>query len=179
MCQARTCGRVLARARVQVLQNSGSRMIVFRFTTLSARDRHWRNPRKKNYRERNNTNARDSALTDSLQLTLTTKPQVRISWLKKRYISGCIWQPATIFFAYMFVVLGLFKLSRPDTKYNPLIHTLYSIWERLELKYNHFAHFLLSPSSSSLTWKKWELRTWNLGQIFEIELWMTRMMVGQ
>ena len=33
--------RVLARARVQVLQNSGSRMVVLRFTTLSALDRHW------------------------------------------------------------------------------------------------------------------------------------------
>ena len=38
---------VLAWARNQVLQNSGSQMVVLRFTTLSARDRHWRNPRKK------------------------------------------------------------------------------------------------------------------------------------
>ena len=57
MCQARTCGRVLARARVQVLQN---------FTTLSARDFHWWNPRKKNYRECSNIkSARVSALTGS------------------------------------------------------------------------------------------------------------------
>ena len=33
-------GRVLARARVQVLQNSVGRMVVLRFTTLSARDQH-------------------------------------------------------------------------------------------------------------------------------------------
>ena len=32
-------GRVRARARVQILQNSGGRMVVLRFTTLSARDR--------------------------------------------------------------------------------------------------------------------------------------------
>ena len=65
MCQARICGRVLA--RVQVLQNSGSRIFVLRFTTLSARDWHWRNPRKKNYRERNNIkSARVSALTGSM-----------------------------------------------------------------------------------------------------------------
>ena len=36
---ALTCGRVQARARVQVLQNSASQMVVLRFTTLSARDR--------------------------------------------------------------------------------------------------------------------------------------------
>ena len=35
------------RARLQVLQNSGSRMFMFRVKTLSARDRHWRNPKKK------------------------------------------------------------------------------------------------------------------------------------
>ena len=62
-----TCGRVLARARVQVSQNSGSRTVVFRFTTLSARECHWRNPRKKNYRDSNNIKrARVSALTGSV-----------------------------------------------------------------------------------------------------------------
>ena len=51
----------------QVLQNSASWMVVLRFTTLSARDRHWRNPRKKNYRERSNIkSARVSALTGSV-----------------------------------------------------------------------------------------------------------------
>ena len=47
MCQASTCGRVLAWALVQVLQNNASRMVMLRFTILLARDRHWRNPRKK------------------------------------------------------------------------------------------------------------------------------------
>ena len=50
MCQASTCGRVLARALVQVLQNSASWMVVLRFATLSTLDRQWRNPRKKNSR---------------------------------------------------------------------------------------------------------------------------------
>ena len=36
-----------ALARVQVLQNRGSQMIVFRFTTLSVRDCCWRNSKKK------------------------------------------------------------------------------------------------------------------------------------
>ena len=55
------------RARLQVLQNSGSRMFMFRVKTLSARDRHWRNPRKKNYRERSNIkSACVSALTGSV-----------------------------------------------------------------------------------------------------------------
>ena len=65
-CHA-TCGRVRALARVQVLQNSGSQMVVLRFTTMSSRDRHWRNPRKTNYRECSNIkSARVSALTGSM-----------------------------------------------------------------------------------------------------------------
>ena len=50
-------GKCGPRVRVQVLQYSGSGtsgMVVLRFTTLFARDRHWRNPRKKNNRERSN-----------------------------------------------------------------------------------------------------------------------------
>ena len=47
MCQALTCGQVLAWAWVQVLQSSGSLMIMLRFTTLSAWDRHWLSSRKK------------------------------------------------------------------------------------------------------------------------------------
>ena len=61
MCQACTCGQVWAWSRVQVLQNRGSQMVVLRFTTLSARDSHWRNPRRKaNYRECSNIKARVS-----------------------------------------------------------------------------------------------------------------------
>ena len=40
------CGRVWPLARLQVLQNSGSRMFMLGVKTLSERDRHWRNPRK-------------------------------------------------------------------------------------------------------------------------------------
>ena len=109
MCQALTCGRVLARARVQVLQNSGSQMVVLRFTTLSAWDSHLQNARKKNYRELSNIKSTlVSALTgsvprkiaeawqefqlssgiepklpDSLRITLITEPKVRINWPKK------------------------------------------------------------------------------------------------
>ena len=45
--KACTCGLGLALALIQVLQNNGSQMVVSRLTTLSARDCHWRNPRKK------------------------------------------------------------------------------------------------------------------------------------
>ena len=131
MCQASTCGRVLARARVQVLQNSASRMVVLRFTTLSARDCHWRNPRKINYREHSNIkSARVRALTcqakwprrcrwfqhssgiepmspDSLRPVLITKPLVRINYLKKTsYFATSNW-----FFRYRTVVPGFFKLN--------------------------------------------------------------------
>ena len=44
-------------AWLQVLQNSGSRMFMLSVKTLSARDRHWLNPRKRNYRERGNIKA--------------------------------------------------------------------------------------------------------------------------
>ena len=62
----------------------------------------------------------------------------------------------------------------------PLINTFYRIGHRLELKYFHFAQFLLNahwaahrPRQSENC--EVEVRTWNLGQIFEIDLWM----VGQ
>ena len=82
MCQARTCGRVRARVRVQVPQNSESQMVVLRFTTLSARDRHWRNPRKKNYRESSNIkSARVSALTGSVSRKMAkTRQSVLAKW---------------------------------------------------------------------------------------------------
>ena len=55
--------RVRARARVQDIQNSGSRMVVLRFTILSARDRHRRNPRAQQYKT-----VHVCALTGSLNL---------------------------------------------------------------------------------------------------------------
>ena len=45
--QARTCGRVGAPGPTPVLKNSERRMFMFRVKTLSALDRHWRNPRRK------------------------------------------------------------------------------------------------------------------------------------
>ena len=41
-------------ARLQVLQNSGSQMFILRVKTFPERDCHWRNQRKKNYREHSN-----------------------------------------------------------------------------------------------------------------------------
>ena len=137
MCQARTCERVRALARVQVLQNSGSRKIVLRFTTLSARDRHWRNPKNKKLesatiqkRERQCTdglsamrNGRGAAeefqhssgiepiSPDSLLPASTTKPWVRISYMKKTVYDSSFFASCNRFFAYRTVVLGLFKLN--------------------------------------------------------------------
>ena len=74
--QARTCGQVRAPGptRPQVLQNSGSRMFMFRVKTLSVRDRHWRNPRKRKYRECSNIkSARVSALTGSVAESVPRK----------------------------------------------------------------------------------------------------------
>ena len=134
MCQASsTCGRVLARALVQVLQNSASWMVVLRFTTLSERDCHWRNPRNKNCREQAQqykkltcqctdglrvsampngwgaTSVYHSSgikplLPDSLLLALTTQQLVCIDCWEKRYMSRCILPQETNFFAYRTVV---------------------------------------------------------------------------
>ena len=196
MCQARTCGRVRARARVQVIQN----MVVLRFTTLSARDRHWRNPRKKNYRERSNIKARVSVhwraqchakwprrgrafqhssgiqpkSADSRRPLLTTKPLVCINNRKKTVHDSLYFANCNRFFGNRTVVLWFFKLNIKARHEiwefliaNLLIDASYRIWHRLELKYFHFTQVLLNAhqltSSSSLTLKKWELRTWNLG----------------
>ena len=72
MCQACTGGQVRARARVQVLENSGSRMVMLRFTTLSLE--HCQREiatdeiqEKRNYREHSNIkSAHVSALTGSV-----------------------------------------------------------------------------------------------------------------
>ena len=58
-----------ARARVQVLQNSGSRKVMLRFTTLSARDRYWRNPRKKKLQRAQQYKKRACQCTDGLSAT--------------------------------------------------------------------------------------------------------------
>ena len=58
----------------------------------------------------------------------------------------------------------------------PFIDTSYCVRHRLELNFFSLLDFFAQcSSSSSLISKKWDLRTWNLGQSFEIEL----RMVGQ
>ena len=59
----------------------------------------------------------------------------------------------------------------------PFIYTYYSIGHGLEMKLFLFTQFLHNTyREAHLPWvKKWELETWKLGLIFEIELWM----VGQ
>ena len=87
-----------ARARVQVCQNSGSQMIVLRFTTLSARNRHWRNPRKKNYRERSNIKSAVSALTGSLPCNMAEERQRASALIRNR--THITWLCATKFNHY-------------------------------------------------------------------------------
>ena len=113
MCQASTCGRVLALARVQVLQNSGSQMVVLRFTPLSSRNClrehshikssrvvHWcaqchaKWPRLS--RGFQHSSGIEPMSPDSLQPVLTTKPLVCIiSFIKtvygSSYFATCNW----------------------------------------------------------------------------------------
>ena len=123
-CRARTCGLVQALTRIQLLQNSGCLMVVFRSTTLSAWDRHWRNPREKNYRKGSNLkSARVSALTGSVPRKmakarqrvpvlvrnrthvarfstpdLTTQPLVRINCMKKTVYDSSYFATCNWFF---------------------------------------------------------------------------------
>ena len=108
---------------------------------------------------------------------------------KIRYATRRILPPATDFFCVQDyrsqIVQVEYQGQTRNTrilKRKPWINTSYSIRHRLELKYFHFTQFLLNAAqllieqlSSSSTSKKREQRTWNLGQILEIELWM----VGQ
>ena len=73
MRQASKCGLALARALVQVLQNSASQMVVLRFTTLSARDSAWRNPRRKKYDDRVHSNI---------------KTRMSVHWLAQCHANG-------------------------------------------------------------------------------------------
>ena len=117
------------------------RMVVLRFTTLPARDRHWRNPRKKNYKERSNIkSAHVSALTSSVprkmakalqRVSALIRNRTQVAKLTATHLNHFAWNkwymtlrispPATYFFAYRTVVLWLFKtsswISRPDTKW--------------------------------------------------------------
>ena len=105
------------------------------------------------------------------------------------YATRCILPPATDFFCIQdfrsLIVQVEYQGQTRNTRIlerKPLIKTSYCIQHRLELKYFHFTQFLLNAAqllikqlSCSSTSKQREQRTWNLGQILEIKLWM----VGQ
>ena len=90
----------------------------------------------------------------------------------KLYMTRCISPPATDFLRTGLSFSDCSSwISRPDTKYK-------NSWTQTFDRYILFSLrtiFAQCSSSSSSTLKKWELITWNLGQIFEIKLWM----VGQ
>ena len=194
-----------------VLQNSGSRMTVLKFTALSAQDRHWWNPRKKNCRERSNIkSACVSALTGSVSRKMAEERQsdsalimiqthvakLTVNHLNHQaitsgsyrlleiyiYMTCRISQPATVYFCVQdcfsriaqVEYQGQTRNTRILARYTkilerkPLIGTFYRIWHILDLKYFHFAQFLLNGHRGAhRPQKKWELITWNLGQIFE------------
>ena len=189
MCQAHTRGWVLARARVQVLQNSGSQMVVLRFTTLSARDCHWRSPRKKKlsrahwqqYKKRacqctdklnrgrgfHYSSGIEPKSPDPLQPVLITMPLIRIIWLKKMVYDSSYFATCNWIFCVKDCRPRIFQLEYQGQTQNtrilerkPLIDTSYCIRHRLELKYFHFAQFLLNAHRAA-HWpqKKWELIT--------------------
>ena len=110
-------------------------MVELRFTTLSARDLHWRNPRKKIIESAAIWKARVSVHSqaqchakwprsgrgfqqesNSSRPTLCNQSQPLSHWFvsiarKKRCMTRHISPPATEFLAYKTVVLGFFKLN--------------------------------------------------------------------
>ena len=114
---------------------------------------------------------------DSLWLTSTTKQYVHISSPKKWYMTRCISQPATDFFAYRIVVLGLFKLyikARHEIREflnanNWLIHP---IAFDIDLSWNIFTlHNFCSILIKQLT-DLWKVRTENLKFRTDLEDWV-------
>ena len=123
---------------------------------------------------------------DHLRPALTTQPLVHVNCPKKTVYGASYYLNC---FALLFWLQNC-RSQIAQVEYQgqasnsrilerkPMIDTSYRIRHRLELKYFHFAQFLLNWQcswSSLSTSEKWELRTWNLGQIFEIQPWM----VGQ
>ena len=191
MCQAYTCGRLLARTRVQVFRNGRSRMVVLRFTT-----------KKEKIQERKKYKKRACQCTDKLGATQNGRAVAErfsthqesnpnhqthcYNCLKKTVHDSSYFAIFNWFFGSQDYRAWIFQVQYQGQTWNtrilerkPLVDTSYRIRHRLELKYVHFAQFLLNAHRAAhlpdLTSKKWELITWNLGQIFEIERWM----VGQ
>ena len=115
---------------------------------------------------------------DSLRLDLTQQSHDFVSIYRKKTEYDLTYL-ATLnrFFPCRIVILGLLKINikaRQDIS-EFLTANLWSIYviatwigvENFPLR----TSFALCSSSSSLTSEKCLLRTWNLGQIFEIKLW--------
>ena len=165
MCQASICGRVKARARVQVLENSASRMVVLRLTTLLARDRHWRKPRRRKLKRAQQHKKRASVhwgaasqchaqhslgiepmSPDSLLLALTTNPLVRFDCWKKTVHDSSYFATRNWFFCVQDCRTWIFQVEFQGQTRNtrilerkPSINTSYRIRHRLGLKYLHLA----------------------------------------
>ena len=110
---------------------------------------------------------------------ITTEPWFKLINRKKQYMTRHILQLWTNFCVQdcrsriAQVESQSQTLSTRILDCKPFNDTCYLIGHRLESEYFHLAQVLLSSYSS--TSKEEALRTWNLGQIFEIKLWV----VGQ
>ena len=142
---------------------------------------HWRAQCHAKWRGRvQNSSGIKPMSPNSLQPALSTEPLVWYHLPKKNSILLVVFRHLKLVFLHTGLLYWDLSswISWPDTntrilERKPLIDTSYCILHRLEFKYFHLAQFFVQCSlSSSSTLRKWELRTWNLGQIFEIDLWM-------
>ena len=144
------------RARLQVLPNSGSQMFMLRVKTLSVRDRHWRNPRRRKI----------------IKSTAIWKAHVSVRWRAQCHSKWPLCGRRIQHHA------GVEPMSpdylRPALTTPPLVHITWSKKTVYDSSYSGtiFCSMLIEQL---INLGKWKLIVWNLGQIFKIELWM----VGQ
>ena len=176
MCQASTCGWVPFQGRTQSAPKSGNQMFMLELKPCQCKIATDEIQEKKHYGERS---AHVSALTGSVPrkmasaLALTTQPLVHIKWTKKMVYDSSYYLNC---FALLFLVQNCqsqiaqveYQGEASNTrilKRKPMIDTSYRIQHRLELK---LFHLLNAHQAARWPQKKWELITWDLGQIFKI-----------
>ena len=184
MSQAHTCGRVRAAAPTpgaSYLKQWKSDVHVKSYNSVSARSPLTKS-KKKNYRERtqrSNINER---------VLLHCRAHCHARWPRggpgRQTVSAPYWNQTQVARLHgsrlNHWAIGLYQFSEKKTTccFKPLIANLwsitsYSIQQGVEIFPLCIIFGVTQCSSSSLlTLKKWELRTWNLGQIFEIKLWI-------
>ena len=141
-------------------------MVVLRFTTLSVLDCHWRNPRRKNHRERSNIkSACVSALTGSVQSkmayvwqTFQHSPLIEKLFVVFRHLQPIFLHTGLLFLDFPSWISRSARNKRILER-KPLIDTSYCILHRLELNIFTSHNFCSMLIEQLINLEKWELRS--------------------